>query len=440
MCGALNRSLVTQLELAEVEAIVHEGRWVIVSRAANNSDIFYSANQARRQAALWKGCYESIHARKCLTPTDIRLVAVTTKLAEQFQKAANKVERISRYRNRNTPQLAIRAIALVGVCTVAIIAGAWVGSLIWKYRTVPHAASPPPYVVVRTKPDPAFSDPLNSKDRRPIARSTADHAHEDEIANKFWQMPIAATPGAKRNALHYPPSAPMEPPWPQPNEPEMVSLSGGTFTMGSGRDLSEMPPHRVTIKPFEISKFPITTHEWNKCVADKLCDNVATGDEEAPVGNLSWHDAKQYITWLIRTTQKNYRLPSESEWEYAARAGTKTDYWWGDELWPEMANCNGCGSAYDRLRPAKVGSFTANPFGLHDMGGGIDQWVDDCWHGNYRGAPIDGSPWVEDGCQSHVIRAGSWENDPSYVRAASRDHYDTDIRYPTHGFRVARSP
>ena len=96
--------------------------------------------------------------------------------------------------------------------------------------------------------------------------------------------------------------------------------------------------------------------------------------------------------------------------------------------------------SYNRLRPAKVGSFIANPFGLHDMGGGVDQWVEDCWHSNYRSAPIDGSAWVEDGCLSHVIRSGSWENDPSYVRAASRDHYDTDIRYPTHGFRVARSP
>src|SRR5215470_18509473 len=133
MCGALNRSLITQLELTKVEAIVHEGRWVIVSRAANNRDIFYSANQARRQAALWKGCYESIQARNSLTPTDIRLVAITTKLAEQFQKAANRVERINRYRRRNTPQLTIWAMALVAVSTIAIIAGAWVGSMIWKY-------------------------------------------------------------------------------------------------------------------------------------------------------------------------------------------------------------------------------------------------------------------------------------------------------------------
>ena len=440
MCGALNRSLITQLELTKVEAIVHEGRWVIVSRAANNRDIFYSANQARRQAALWKGCYESIQARNSLTATDVRLIAITTQLAEQLQKAANKVERINRYRSRTIPQLIVRTMALVAVSAIAIFAGAWVAGLLWKYRAAPQAAPSPPYVVVRTKPNPAFSDRLNSKDQQPTSKSTTDPPHDQEITNKFWQMPIAAPGGEKRNTSHYPPGVPMEPPWPQPNEPQMVSLTGGTFTMGSTRDPSEMPPHRVSIKPFEISKFPITTREWNKCVAAKLCDNVATGDEEAPVGNLSWHDAKQYITWLIQTTRKNYRLPSEAEWEYAARAGTQTDYWWGNALQPEMANCNGCSGSYNRLRPAKVGSFIANPFGLHDMGGGVDQWVEDCWHSNYRSAPIDGSAWVEDGCLSHVIRSGSWENDPSYVRAASRDHYDTDIRYPTHGFRVARSP
>jgi formylglycine-generating enzyme required for sulfatase activity len=104
-----------------------------------------------------------------------------------------------------------------------------------------------------------------------------------------------------------------------------------------------------------------------------------------------------------------------------------------------MADCKGCGGTYT-VRPTKVGSFAANPFDLYDMGGGVDQWVEDCWHNGYQGGPNDGSPWIEAGCGSHVIRSGSWENDPSYVRAASRDHYDTEIRYPTHGFRVARSP
>jgi formylglycine-generating enzyme required for sulfatase activity len=104
-----------------------------------------------------------------------------------------------------------------------------------------------------------------------------------------------------------------------------------------------------------------------------------------------------------------------------------------------MADCKGCVDTYDSTQPLKVGSLKANPFGLYDMGGDVDQWVEDCWHSGYQGAPVDGSPWTEDGCLSHVVRSGSWKNDPSYVRPASRDHYDTNVRYPTHGFRIARS-
>jgi formylglycine-generating enzyme required for sulfatase activity len=104
-----------------------------------------------------------------------------------------------------------------------------------------------------------------------------------------------------------------------------------------------------------------------------------------------------------------------------------------------MANCKGCTQPYDASQPLKVGSFKANPFGLYDMGGNIHQWVADCWHKNYQGAPSDGSPWVDNDCLLHVLRSGSWKNDPSYVRPPSRDQYDTGVRYPTHGLRVALS-
>jgi formylglycine-generating enzyme required for sulfatase activity len=220
----------------------------------------------------------------------------------------------------------------------------------------------------------------------------------------------------------------------------MVSLPGGTFTMGSNDDASEKPIHRVTIKPFAISKFPITNREWKQCVAEKACDYAPIGSDDAPVANVSWNDAKQFVEWLSKVTQKSYRLPSEAEWEYAARGGTQTKYWWGDQFRSEMANCKGCATAYDPTQSAKVGSFKSNPFGLHDMGGNVDQWVEDCWHRDYQGAPIDGSAWVDKNCASHVIRSGSWKNDTSYMRPASRDHYDTGVRYPTHGFRVVSPP
>jgi formylglycine-generating enzyme required for sulfatase activity len=220
--------------------------------------------------------------------------------------------------------------------------------------------------------------------------------------------------------------------------PVMVPLSGGTFAMGSNDDASEKPIRRVTVKPFAISKFPVTMREWNACVAAKACSYAPSGADDAPVTNVSWNDAQQFVTWLSQTTQKSFRLPSEAEWEYAARGGTTSKFWWGEQLQSGMANCKGCGDPYDTALPLKVGSFKPNPFGLHDMGGGVNQWVSDCWHKNYAGAPADGSAWIDADCTSRVIRSGSWRNSPDYVRAASRDHYDTNVRYPTHGFRIAQ--
>jgi len=222
-------------------------------------------------------------------------------------------------------------------------------------------------------------------------------------------------------------------------EPEMVSLQGGGFAMGSNEDASEKPIHRVTIKPFAIGKYPITVREWNECAAAKACGFAATGKDDAPVMNVSWGDAKQFVAWLAEATRKPYRLPSEAEWEFAARGGTQTKYWWGDQLQPGMANCKDCGAATTAEQPVKVGSLKPNPFGLYEMGGGVDQWVEDCWHRNYQGAPADGSPWMGGECSSHVLRSGSWKNDARYVRPANRDSYDTNVRYPTHGFRVALS-
>jgi formylglycine-generating enzyme required for sulfatase activity/class 3 adenylate cyclase len=256
----------------------------------------------------------------------------------------------------------------------------------------------------------------------------------------------SVTPATQQPALKSPPAspaAPNTPPKMQPDsssrEPEMTALRGGSFTMGSNDDITEKPVHQVTIKPFLISKYPISVREWNECAAAKACVLMATGKDDAPVTNISWTDAKQFVAWLAATTRKAYRLPSEAEWEYAARGGTQTKYWWGDQMESGIANCKNCREVAAAEQPVKVGSFKPNPFGLYDMGGGVDQWVEDCWHKNYQGAPPDGSPWVEADCVAHVIRSGSWKNDARYVRPANRDSYDTNVRYPTHGFRVALS-
>ena len=227
---------------------------------------------------------------------------------------------------------------------------------------------------------------------------------------------------------------------PARREPEMIPLQGGSFAMGSNDDASEKPIHRVTVKPFAISKFPVTVREWNECATAKACAFIAKGKDDAPVTDVNWNDAKQYVTWLAGVTRKPYRLPSEAEWEYAARAGTQTKYWWGDQFQPGMVNCKGCSDTAVAEQPMTVGSLKANPFGLYEMGGSVDQWVEDCWHKNYQGAPVDGSPWVDGDCSLRVLRSGSWRNDARYARPANRDNYEAVVRYPTHGFRVALTP
>ncbi len=254
--------------------------------------------------------------------------------------------------------------------------------------------------------------------------------------------PTPSAAPATQQAAQQPASraTPATPPASAVREPEMNTIRGGSFTMGSNDDVTERPTHQVTIKPFAISKYPISVRDWNECAAAKACAFVATGRDDAPVTNVSWSDAKQFVAWLAGATRKAYRLPSEAEWEYAARGGTQTKYWWGDQFQPGMANCKNCNDIAAAEQPIKVGSFKPNPFGLYDMGGSVDQWVEDCWHKNYQGAPADGSAWVEGECASHVIRSGSWRNDARYVRPSNRDGYDTNVRYPTHGFRVALSP
>jgi len=220
--------------------------------------------------------------------------------------------------------------------------------------------------------------------------------------------------------------------------PEMVNLPGGTFNMGSNDDPSEKPVHEVTIAAFALGRYPVTIGEWRQCVADKACSYEPAGDDNLPVYNVSWSDAQQYVTWLSKTTKQQYRLPSEAEWEYAARAKTTTRYWWGDQPPTGKAACKGCGTDADANQPIKVGNFPPNLLGLNDMTGSVSQWVADCWVKDYHGAPHNGAARELPNCRQYVLRGGSWKNDARYLRSASRDYYDKNVRYLAHGFRVAR--
>ena len=230
--------------------------------------------------------------------------------------------------------------------------------------------------------------------------------------------------------------------------PEMIVIPAGKFIMGSpenelDRNASEGPPHEVTIaKPFALSKFEVTFEEWDACVAATACPRVPDrwGRERMPVINVSWVDIKQYVSWLSQLTGKEYRLPTEAEWEYAARAGVNTRYSWGDDLGMGNANCDGCGSQWDLQQTAPVGSFKPNSAGLYDMHGNVWEWVEDSWHENYDVAPTDGSAWVRGGDPSfRVVRGGSWRNESELVRAAVRFRRNANVRFDTLGFRVART-
>ena len=225
--------------------------------------------------------------------------------------------------------------------------------------------------------------------------------------------------------------------------PTLVAIAPGSFMMGTNSDdPSERPVHRVTIgHPFALAKYVVTVAQWNACVAAGACARLA-GDNgtspNAPVHDVSWDDAQQYAAWLTKVTGKPYRLPTEAEWEYAARAGTTTRYWWGDDMRTGNANCKDCGQPWRVDAPADVGTFAANPFGLYDMTGGVWEWVSDCWHNSYKNAPADGRSWDEPYCQSRVIRGGSWRDGATYMLSATRFKYDSGVRYTANGFRVAR--
>lgn len=226
--------------------------------------------------------------------------------------------------------------------------------------------------------------------------------------------------------------------------PALIALPAGVFTMGSNSsDPSEKPAHVVTINaPFAIGKFEVTVAQWNMCVDAGGCPRVTADTKpaelNAPARNISWDDAQQYVKWLSTVSGKSFRLPTEAEWEYAARGGRTTSYWWGDKFSPGHANCKECGEPWRADGPANVGSFTANPYGLHDMNGSVWEWVGDCWHGSYKGGPIDGSAWDEPNCRVRVIRGGSWRDGASYMLSSTRFKYDASVRYSQHGFRVAR--
>ena len=222
--------------------------------------------------------------------------------------------------------------------------------------------------------------------------------------------------------------------------PEMVVVPAGNFWMGTGTRNNEYPRHSVTIaRPFAIGRYSVTYEEY-----DLFCESTGRakpgdrvwGRGKRPVIYVSWHDAQEYCTWLTEQTGQTYRLPSEAEWEYAARAGTETPYWWGDEIGVNLTNCRDSGSQWSGKQTSPVGSFPANPFGLNDTSGNVWEWVQDGWHGNYQGAQEDARVWISGDSNLRVIRGGSWNYEPGEVRSAVRLRLPSGSRHSDLGFRL----
>ncbi len=237
--------------------------------------------------------------------------------------------------------------------------------------------------------------------------------------------------------------------------PDMVVAPPGSFMMGSSGDEPDpftglAPLHKVTIGyPFAIGAFAVTFAEWEACVADGGCGgykppNEGWGGADRPVINVSWGDARSYADWLSRKTGQRYRLLSEAEFEYAARARTTSLFWWGDSISPSQANYDGNYSYGGgpkgpyRRQTMPVKSFEPNPWGLYQVHGNVATWTEDCWVDNYNDAPLDGSPRTTGNCKYRVTRGGSWYDYPHTLRVAVRLIMEPRLRTNYVGFRVAR--
>ncbi len=230
----------------------------------------------------------------------------------------------------------------------------------------------------------------------------------------------------------------------EPSKPVMEHVPAGFFFMGNIRSgkgkeevgvPDELPVHKVTIKPFQLGTYEVTFEEYDQFAAEtgrSLPDDSGWGRGKRPVINVSWDDAVAYATWLSQATGNHYRLPTESEWEYAARSGGNDETWAGTSDEQQLTDY----AVYQQRRTESVGSKKPNGLGLFDLSGNVWEWVEDCWHEDYKGAPGDGSSWLEtnDGnCGRRVLRGGSWDNDPVYLRVSYRYRYWTDFRTTTLG-------
>ena len=329
----------------------------------------------------------------------------------------------------------------------------FVAFIMMKKDAEPVAAAAPAEVAAATVAEPSVAVPDTAPPELAPDSAAPPEEFVDVFAETDGETPagdvavepeavaaeIAAAPGEAASAAAPQTAAPVKA---SPGKtfrdcelcPLMASLPGGTFKMGSpssepGRNAYEGPQRDVTVKPFAIGVYEVTSAEWAACVAEGACSKKRADETgKLPALGISWRDASAYASWLSKKTGRKYRLPSESEWEYAARAGSSTAYWWGDK--------------FDRARvsareASAVGSYEANAFGLFDVLGNAREWVADCYVNNFVKAPTDGAAVTDGDCGKRVIRGGAWSSAPVDMRTANRSRIDSGVTAQYMGVRLA---
>lgn len=289
-----------------------------------------------------------------------------------------------------------------------------------------------------------------------LVEKLRDYAQAQAMVNERFLTGNALTPdnGSAKLAT---PSGDLRRDWQSANQSRrrfasemqarMVQIPSGTFEMGdtTGQgNQTELPTRVVLVPAFQLSAFEVTLAEFQRCISDGACSaralDLKDQPDEMPVTGVSWNDTQDYLTWISRKTGHEYRLPTEAEWEYAAKAGAESAYSWGPKAGRGQANCVNCGSAWERVGPAPVASFAPNAFGMYDMSGNVWEWTADCWHSSYVGAPAIATARQENAlCAERVMRGGSWDNEAWLARTTYRGRGRADLRHDLYGFRIAKS-
>ncbi len=324
---------------------------------------------------------------------------------------------------------AVGKLAALGLLALLLAGGG--GYWYWQQQSAPPIAPLPELTEIAPEPEPtpAETEPASSEDTATddgVADTETGSLPTEEAAEVA--APTTGTGETFRDGAG----------------PLMVKLPAGSFRMGSpdsAAAFEERPQRSVRVPAFSISVYEVTIAEYGKFAAATGRRAPPTGDMDRakyPVFAVNWNDALAYTQWLSKQTGKEYRLPTEAQWEYAARGGTTSNYWWGRELGEGKAHCVACDTGLDPRLPTRIGRFAANPYGLYDTAGNVQEWVYDCYHNNYEGAPTDGSDFEGGDCTQRVIRGGAFSSGPKALRSAARDKISATAQSDTVGIRVIR--